>query len=266
MNASRMRAKVVAWLVMAMMGVGGMVHATMFSYTETFGTGGPTGLVAGLGWTQTLGADVLVDNVYGTYPGWGGRAVNPTTAATSPDYHIFQKTIPGLPAMTNGLWVFSGCFRPLGDGAGGRNNAQGSYASVNSSSAAIAYLYALGNNADSWQFDVRGLTGGSGDWLRFGGIGNFDNAPVLGSIYIDLDNKKTWATLSNQVTGASTTSAAITFTTANAFDRFQILVDKRDGQTGLPMDNLKVEQVVPEPGTSALLGLGGLLTVLRRRR
>ena len=217
--------------------------AAAYSYTETFGTGDSATLTS-LGWNSIYGGDCSVDNGYGVYPGWGGRALNPFTA-TGTSYYAFEKQLSVVPG--SGLWKFSACVYNISDGLGGRSYGQGSAVGLgryNVQGVGNMSIGPVGYNANSWYLDARNFTGNPGNnaYLTYFGDGNFCNAPCLANIYIDFDNKKIWATMTNQNTGVSVTSSVINFTNWASFDAFNIGVDKRDYQSGMPMDNLSIVQ------------------------
>ncbi len=68
------------------------------------------------------------------------------------------------------------------------------------------------------------------------------------------------------ITAASNNS--FTFTAGAATETLSITYNHTNGNsaTGLNSTNFKVTQVVPEPSSAALLGLGGLTLILRRRK
>jgi hypothetical protein len=148
---------------------------------------------------------------------------------------------------TSGLWVYSATvYAYCPGGFGGLNASVSSWVGLGTAAAPyMVCMNPLSNSANSWGLDARGFTGlpTATGYVTFGGA-DFVNAPCLTKIYMDLDNKKVWATITNQTTNVTATSPQISYTSCNAMDSWVLGECGGGSLFGLPTDNFSLQQIV----------------------
>ena len=146
------------------------------------------------------------------------------------------------------------------DGSGASGNGAGFYLGNEAGSTGVINMNSGTFNGSGFTTFIFGRNGGVGILNLSGGTVTIGSAPTIGGS--DRLNFTTGSTGSFDATGWTQTDYETLWTNGN------LTVD--GGQTGNFSDNFQVSgatlTVVPEPSSAALLGLGGLALILRRRK
>ena len=222
--------------------------STLYSENFDSGTAGD-GLKADFGYTSSLGfTDVFVQQIpdFGNSLGMdGSTATGPATGLNGVFDHTFANTSSGLVRYKVSVSDFSPTNNFVGiRKAGGSDLGMFNY---------------VGNKVRLGNFSTA---------ILFTGTTVFDpNEKLDIEVIHDLDNDMLEASFTQGST-METTGGFINAGGVTQAGTFRMFMDTRVnfGRQGFDMDNIVVETgVIPEPATLALLGLGSLL-MLRRRR
>lgn len=209
------------------------------------------------------GANKVGLNLHGDFP---GKAASGISAQGSADFWNYTKlvTMPGggpISLIAN-AWA---------DSATGVNSGFGWYRTPTHSEMPNWFTIA---DADS-------ITAGDQPGWSFrtgvpGGVVANTNNFVVGyrgqNVWLGIFANRSLDTLYGQISDGTTyfTTPTFALVTQTGWDSFGLFEDMRTGTaTGIDIDNVLIDDTsfsVPEPGTVALLGLGGLLVLRRRNR